>query len=386
VVVIDHDAFALRVGCDARDAAAEPRASGLRSGGHTARTWRGQDAVDHVRRGLIRPAGDVSRLTDVAWWLAVRPCVSGVRRGSAELGVDRGSGLSGQRLTLVDHLSGLDRHTGGDGGPAEGIAGAAEGAAVSGVVRLVGWIGAGLLSGEGPSATDRDALTGEGAGLLSREYDDGLALLPLQTAWLHGHDGLAGKPTLLTGKSARLTWKSARLAGDGDAGNRLDLVRLAGLVRVVEILLAGETLRIAVRAARPARRLAWLLRDWYLRAHARHTAIARAAALRHRSAALLVGAAAAGHGEGILDAGEGAVVLLLFAGFRRRAQLGIGQDAVLDVDQAPFVLAGHRIDIAMPQKAHVLEAFELLNIAGVALGFVYEKAFRKQSQALPRRY
>ena len=69
----------------------------------------------------------------------------------------------------------------------------------------------------------------------------------------------------------------------------------------------------------------------------------------------------------------GAGGLLIAARAGRLGQLGIGEDAVLDVDEPPFFFAGHRVFIAVPEEALILEALEFLDVAGIAFGFGYEE-------------
>ena len=98
-------------------------------------------------------------------------------------------------------------------------------------------------------------------------------------------------------------------------------------------------------------------------------------AIAGAAAVALAGGAA---GEGILhgtetgqlaDESVGAGGLLIAAGAGRFGQLGIGEDAVLDVDEAPLLFSGHRVFVAVTEEALILEALEFLDFAGVALGF-----------------
>jgi hypothetical protein len=55
------------------------------------------------------------------------------------------------------------------------------------------------------------------------------------------------------------------------------------------------------------------------------------------------------------------------------SHLGIGEDPVLNVNQAPLVFSRHWVDVTLTQEALILEALQLLDIARVALGFLGEE-------------
>ena len=60
--------------------------------------------------------------------------------------------------------------------------------------------------------------------------------------------------------------------------------------------------------------------------------------------------------------------LLSLPGTSGLTDLGIGEDTVLDVDQAPLVLSSHRIFVAAAQEALILEVLQFLDLGGITLG------------------